>query len=135
MPEDCINIKLPTVGSLANLFSISEHIFDRKKEEYLTVLATILRGDSGDSNALRSHLKHLYEILLRICGFSSGWWKVGSWYLLYVKVQPHCNVLVTVYTSCNTTQQNTTQHGSQYNTLQPPRLVPVLLGYPWQSYY
>jgi hypothetical protein len=37
--------------------------------------------------------------LLRICGFSPGWWKVGSWYLLHVEVQPHCNVLVTVYTS------------------------------------
>jgi hypothetical protein len=38
-------------------------------------------------------------LLLRICGFSPGWWKVGSWYLLYIDVQPHCNVLVTVYTS------------------------------------
>jgi hypothetical protein len=27
--------------------------------------------------------------------------KVGSWYLLYVEVQPHSNVLVTVYTSRN----------------------------------
>jgi hypothetical protein len=33
---------------------------------------------------------------LRIYGFSSGRWKVGSWYLLYVELQPHCNVLVTV---------------------------------------
>jgi hypothetical protein len=41
---------------------------------------------------------------LRICGFSPGWWKVGSWYLLYMDVQPYCNVLVTVYTSNNTTR-------------------------------
>ncbi|KAF2820710.1 hypothetical protein CC86DRAFT_117047 [Ophiobolus disseminans] len=38
----------------------------------------------------------LCRFLLRICGFSPGWWKVGSRYLLYVEEQPHCNVLVTV---------------------------------------
>jgi hypothetical protein len=29
------------------------------------------------------------------------------------------------------TREHTTQLDSQYNTLQPPHLVPHLLGYPW----
>jgi hypothetical protein len=58
-----------------------------------------------------------------MCGFSPGWWKVDLWYLLYVEVQPHCNVLVTVDLELRTI------HNSQYNTLQPPHLL--LLGYLW----
>jgi hypothetical protein len=54
----------------------------------------------------------LLSFLLRICGFSPGWWKVGSWYLLYVEVQPHCNVLVNVIVDRTTqlSERPTKQH-------------------------
>jgi hypothetical protein len=64
--------------------------------------------------------KHISYKVLRICGFSPGWWKEGPWYLLCEGGTADCSVLVTVYT------YEVTKHDSQYNTLQPPRLVPLL---------
>jgi hypothetical protein len=48
------------------------------------------------------------------------------WCLLCEGGTADCSVLVPVYSN-----EGTQQHDSQYNTLQPPHLVPLLLGYPW----
>jgi hypothetical protein len=48
--------------------------------------AEFLLRHNARTNGIAAAIYNYVEELLRICGFSPGWWKVGSWYLLYVEV-------------------------------------------------
>ncbi|KAF2820177.1 hypothetical protein CC86DRAFT_374413 [Ophiobolus disseminans] len=48
----------------------------------------------GSGRVACSHLTHLkISFMLRMCGFSPGWWKEGPWYLRCEAGTADCNVL------------------------------------------
>ncbi|KAF2823057.1 hypothetical protein CC86DRAFT_469627 [Ophiobolus disseminans] len=70
--------------------------FMRKLRNFLQAVPGLLLLNVMRTTGIRYWKTKQSAKLLRICGFSPGWWKVGSRYLPYVEEQPHCNVLVTV---------------------------------------